>query len=56
MVASSILIIILLILALLSFIGAAANVNSRGVNLIGLGLTFWLLTVLIGGGPGLAGR
>lgn len=40
--------LILLILALLCFIGAAANANARGVNLIGLGLVFYILTLLIG--------
>jgi len=37
---------ILLILALISFLLAAFNVPSR-VNFVGLGLAFWVLTLLI---------
>ena len=41
-----VLILILLIGAALSFLGAALGVASR-VNLLGLGLLLWVLTVLI---------
>jgi len=43
--------LILLLLAFISFVLAAAGVASR-VNLIGLGLALWLLTLLIGGTGG----
>lgn len=38
--------LILLILALVCFILAAAGVSSR-INLIALGLAFWVLTLII---------
>jgi len=40
---------VFLLLALISFIAAAASFPSR-VNLIGLGLAFWVLTLVIAGG------
>jgi hypothetical protein len=40
--------LILLVLALVSFILAACNVPSR-FNLIAVGLAFWVLTVILGG-------
>lgn len=39
-------ILILLILAFVSFVLAAFNVSAR-INLVGLGLALWILTVLI---------
>lgn len=39
--------IILLVLALVCFIVAACNVPSR-VNLVALGLAFWVATFLVG--------
>jgi hypothetical protein len=38
--------LILLILALVAFIGAAVNVQTR-INLTGLGLALWVLSLLI---------
>ncbi len=42
--------LVLLILALVCFIAAAANVSLPPINFIALGLSFWVLTVLIGSG------
>ena len=42
----SVLKLVLLILALVSFVLAAVGVQSR-VNLIGLGLALWVLTLLL---------
>jgi len=39
--------LILLVFAFISFIAAAANFPSR-VNLVALGLAFWVLTLLLG--------
>lgn len=41
---------ILLILALICFIAGAAGVAHPRVNLIALGLAFWVLTILIAHG------
>ena len=38
---------ILLILGLICFVLAAFSVNARKVNLVALGLAFWILTQLI---------
>ena len=38
---------ILLILGLICFILAAIGINARRINLIALGLAFWILTLLI---------
>lgn len=43
--------LILLILALVCFVAAAFNVAAR-INLVALGLAFWVLTVIIGVWPG----
>ena len=40
--------LILLILALICFILAAAGISSK-INLVALGLAFWILTLIIGG-------
>jgi hypothetical protein len=42
----NVLILVLLILGAVCFLLAAANVASR-INLVALGLLFWILTVLI---------
>ena len=39
--------LVLLILALVCFLGAAANVSSPRVNLIAAGLALWILSLLI---------
>jgi hypothetical protein len=39
---------VLLVIALVCFLLAAANIPTR-VNLIALGLAFWVLSLLIGG-------
>ena len=38
---------ILMILAVIVFILSAANVNSRGINLLALGLALWALATLV---------
>lgn len=40
---------ILLIIALICFFLAAIGVPASRINLIGLGLFFWVLSILIGG-------
>lgn len=42
--------LILLVLALVCFMLAAANLPSR-INLIGLGLALWVLTLILGAIP-----
>lgn len=44
------LMLILLILALMCFVLAAVNVPSPRVSLVALGLAFWVLSLLLGGG------
>ena len=39
---------ILLIVALICFVLAAIGVDARRVNLIALGLAFWVLSALVG--------
>jgi hypothetical protein len=39
--------LVLLILAFVAFVGAAIGIQSR-VNLVGLGLALWVLTLIIG--------
>ncbi len=40
---------ILLIAALVCFILATLNVSILGLNLVALGLAFWVLTLIVGG-------
>lgn len=47
----TLLIIVCLILGLLCFLGAAFGVTPARVNLIALGLAFWIFTVLVSAWP-----
>jgi hypothetical protein len=40
--------IVLIVLALICFIAAAVNAKFGSVNLVALGLAFWVATVLLG--------
>lgn len=39
--------LLLLLLAFFCFVAAALNVPTRGVNLIAVGLAFWVLSVIV---------
>jgi hypothetical protein len=39
--------IVLMLLALVSFLLAAVNVPSPRINLVALGLTFWVLALIV---------
>jgi hypothetical protein len=47
----TLLVIVCLILGLLCFVGAASGVTLTRVNLVALGLAFWIFTVLVNTWP-----